>query len=110
MRMSILTLTQENNGNVIEISVGDTFFIHLPENPTTGYQWAIDDMTSQNIMLNNSSYASTTATGIGGGGQRIWAFETTRRGVAHLRLKLWRAWEGDSSIADVYTITLQIHD
>jgi inhibitor of cysteine peptidase len=108
--MSTLILTQNNNGKVIEVSIGDTFFIRLPENPTTGYQWIVEEVEGPIIALEKSNYALTTGTGVGGGGERTLMFKATSPGTTNLRLKLWQAWEGDSSIVDIYTITIHVHD
>ena len=109
--MSTLILTQDNNGKVIEISSGDTFFIRLPENPTTGYLWVVEEVEDPIIALEKSKYAPTMGTGVGGGGgERTLMFKATSPGTSNLRLKLWQAWEGDSSIVDIYTITIHVHD
>ena len=109
MHMSILIFTQDHNGKVVELSRSDTLFIRLPENPTTGYQWAVEEVKGPIITLEKSNYAPTAGAEIGGGGERTLVFKATSPGTTNLRLKLWQAWEGDSSIVDIYTITIHVH-
>src|SRR5260370_24543853 len=40
--MSTITLTQADKGKSITVHTGEEIVIMLPENPTTGYRWAID--------------------------------------------------------------------
>ena len=40
--MSTITLTRADDGRTVDLSPGDTLVLRLAENPTTGYQWALD--------------------------------------------------------------------
>jgi inhibitor of cysteine peptidase len=110
MHMSTLILTQDNNGEAVEVSKDDLISIRLPENPTTGFQWAVEEIKSSIITLEKSNYAPTLDTGVGGGGERMLIFRATSSGTTNLSLKLWQAWEGDSSIVAIFTITVHVHD
>jgi|SRR5215208_3595684 len=103
-----LTLTQADNGKSVEAYQGDVVLIRLPENPTTGYRWAIAAIDEE-IMEPSSSYFTLSSDArIGGGGERIFTFVTKSSGTTHLELKLWREWEGDSSVIQRYELTIHI--
>jgi inhibitor of cysteine peptidase len=45
---------------------------------------------------------------VGRGGQRVLTFKVQRTGIDQLRLKLWREWQGEPSIVERFTVTLQV--
>ena len=106
--MSQVTLTQADNGKSVQVKPGDLIVIHIDENPTTGYRWAIDQVDSQVMSLVNSEYAQSPGTGIGGGGQRTFTFKAERAGHSPIRLKLWRDFQGDNSIIQRFDLTIQV--
>lgn len=106
----MLTLTQADNGRSIALQVGGTFTVSLDENPTTGFQWAIDSNSGDLVKLQASEYVPAAGSGVGGGGQRILTFKGQRAGNGQLKLKLWREWQGDNSIAERFAVTLQIRE
>jgi inhibitor of cysteine peptidase len=105
----MITLTQTDNGKSITLKLNQTLVISLRENPTTGFQWAIDPFPLSLLLLTASQYSSTSQPGlVGGGGQRILTFQAHKAGAEKLQIKLWRAWEGDSSIIDRFAVTVEV--
>jgi len=102
-----LALTATDSGKTFEVSSGDTLSIQLPENPTTGYRWTIQNPDDPNLELQNSEF-SPSSSSIGAGGQRTFTFQAKSPGTAHLQLKEWRAWEGDRSILNRFELTVQV--
>ena len=110
-----LALTAADSGKTLEIRSGDTLSIQLPENPTTGYRWAMqtpDDQNSEqnldpNLELLSSEFSPQSA-GVGASGQRTFTFRAKSPGTAHLQLKEWRAWEGDRSILNRFELTVEV--
>ena len=100
-------LTAADSGKTLEVSSGDTLSIQLPENPTTGYRWAIQTSDDLSLKLQSSEFSSQSA-GVGAGGQRHFTFQATSSGTAHLQLKEWRQWEGDRSILNRFELTVQV--
>jgi inhibitor of cysteine peptidase len=100
-------LTQADNGRTIEAQPGARIVVTLPENPTTGYSWAMDG-EGEALPLVSSEYAATPAAGVGGGGKRTLVFEAKTPGTASLRLKRWREWEGEASVRERYAVTVQV--
>jgi inhibitor of cysteine peptidase len=106
--MSTITLTQADKGKSITVHTGDEIVIMLPENPTTGYRWAIDQTDENMLIAQTPTFSSTPGGAIGSGGTRTFTFTAKQPGTAHLQLKLLRAWQGDSSIIDRYDVTIQV--
>jgi inhibitor of cysteine peptidase len=109
-----VVLTAQDKNKTLPVSVGDSFVIRLNENPTTGYVWAVDGQTEL-LVLRSSDYVSDAQPNqhgevhvVGGGGQRSFTFVAQKSGVATLKLKHWRPWEGDASIVDTFSMLVQI--
>ena len=106
--VSQLTITQVDRGKTFTVRSGDAIAITLAENPTTGYEWAIDKIDSNLIELQNSEFSLPENTGLGGGGERIFTLKTKATGVTRLQLKEWRPWSGDRSVVQRFEVTFQI--
>lgn len=108
--MSSFVLTEEDKGKTITIHQGDQVVINLKENPTTGYRWAIDKVDNALLVPDQAGYSQSPGGGIGSGGRRLFVFNAKGPGTVHLQLKLWREWEGDTSIIDRFDVTIQIEN
>jgi inhibitor of cysteine peptidase len=141
--MATLTLTAADNDESFQLNVGDEIVIHLKENPTTGFRWAIDQNDDSILALQSPNFAPsssspsgtpgspTSAPGapnvttngpsirpgssvptpgrpVGRGGTRTFTFIGKNAGTVDLQLKLWREWEGDSSIRERFEVTIDI--
>lgn len=103
-------LTEADNGSTVDVGVGDQIIVTLPENPTTGYLWAVDQVDQAMLTLQASDYVSSDSPGAtGSGGQRTFTFVAEQAGATDLQLKNWRDWEGDSSIVERFSLTVRIN-
>jgi inhibitor of cysteine peptidase len=105
--MSDLSLTAADNGKIFEVQQGETIVIHLQENPTTGYRWAIDKVDNKILTLQSTDYSQTPGGGIGGSGERRLTFKVMQPGATDLQLKLWQEWEGEKSVTERFSVTIQ---
>ena len=104
----VTTLTRGDNDKTVEVQPGDSIVVRLPENPTTGFAWAIDKANDDVLRLQSSEYSPGAGAGVGGGGHRSLSFQAIRAGTVGLQLKLWRDWEGDKSVTDRFTATIRV--
>jgi inhibitor of cysteine peptidase len=104
----VLVLSDADNNRSADLRVGERCKVGLPENPSTGYTWAIDETDGRLLALNGTEYAEPTEGFIGARGRRIFTFTARQPGEVILRLKYWRFWDGEGSTTERYTVTLKI--
>lgn len=103
-----MILTHADNNRTAELQVGERLIVRLPENPTTGYTWAIDETDRRLLALGSTDYAPPEVGSIGVRGQRAFAFTVSQPGEIALKFKYWRFWEGDASVTERYVVNLHI--
>jgi len=107
MAQTVTTLTDADNGRMLDIHAGDILVIRLHENAAAGYRWAVDNLDSALIDDKGVDYVSKSSA-VGSPVEVQWRLEAKAPGSTHLSLKLWRQWEGDSSIQKRFGIALTI--
>lgn len=60
------------------------------------------------LELESSDFDPPHGTAIGAGGRRTFRFRARRAGTTDLALKLWREWEGDSSIIERFQVSVRV--
>jgi inhibitor of cysteine peptidase len=112
--MPEVTLTEADNGRAIEIRRGDVIDLRLRENPTTGFRWQVvraDGLDEEPVAADETPRAGEPGQPqIGAGGVRTLRFRARSPGTGRLELKLWRAFEGDSSVVNRFTADITIAD
>ena len=103
-----MTLTDADNGTSVTIQPGEHVAIHLTENPTTGFQWALQQGNEKIVELLDSAYVRAAGSGLGSAGQRVLTCKARHSGTVLLRLKLWRAWERDTSVMKRFEVTIHV--
>nr|QNO49390.1 hypothetical protein ICHGDBFH_00045 [Methanosarcinales archaeon ANME-2c ERB4] len=101
----------ENNNLDIIIETDETFNISLTSNPSTGYEWEIQECNYSVLELADSHYGSpeySSPPPPGTAGWQNWTFRGLKDGKTTLRLVYWRPWEGEESIIDVYTLNITV--
>ncbi len=104
---TMLSLVETDNDRTVDIHLGETVRVTLPENATTGYRWAIDRYDDEFIeaLATEPHY---TAKAIGSGGEVAFIFQGKKIGTGEIALKHWRHWEGDSSVTTRFRILLHV--
>ena len=100
-------ISERENLGTREIAVGDLISVDLSETPTTGYRWAIDRIDPPMLELAQSDFIAGEHLP-GSGGTRLFHFRAVARGQVTLALKLWRDWEGESSIVQRFKVIVNI--
>jgi inhibitor of cysteine peptidase len=104
---AMLSLVETDNGRTVDIALGDTVQVTLPENATTGYRWAVDRYDEEFIELLGTE-PRYTANAVGSGGTVAFTFQGKMAGTGEVALKHWRHWEGDSSVTNRFRIRLRV--
>jgi inhibitor of cysteine peptidase len=85
--------------------------IELPENPTTGYVWALDIKEGRGTAyLSDSRYAASAESGIGGGGTRTFIVKVQASGTTTIEIKLRRQWEPENAAIDAFNVVIKARD
>lgn len=96
--MASIVVTEAETGQLVALQPGDELVVQLSENPSTGYAWTLEPGVTSGLTPEGAKFRASDAVA-GGGGVREFRFLATEPGVTDLRLKLWREWEGDRSVA-----------
>lgn len=107
----MVVLTKANNGESINVGLGDEIVLRLAENATTGYRWAVvraDGLAEQEVPGHSQPGPPEPDSLIGSGGLREFRFRAGTPGDGRLELKYWREWEGDSSVVERFAIDLKV--
>jgi len=103
----MLLLVETDNDRTVDIRLGETVRLTLPENATTGYRWAIERYDEEFIeaLATEPRY---TAKAIGSGGEVAFIFQGKKIGTGEIVLKHWRHWEGGSSVTTRFRLRLRV--
>jgi len=105
----LLIYTYGDSGKEFKIDQGKEFEVHLSENPTTGFLWAVLDPPPPNIQfMDKRFFRRDDSSVVGAGGVRIFTFKALKPGKAVLRFVLKRSWEKEDKRADTYFLKLLI--
>jgi inhibitor of cysteine peptidase len=108
-----MTLTESNDGEVIRVRVKEEIELRLPENPTTGFRWSVvrsDRLVEEPVESGAPQTRPAQPTLIGAGGIRTFRFRPRETGTGRLELKLWREFEGDSSVVRRFAVDVTVED
>lgn len=103
----MLLIVEKDNERTIEILAGASFRIRLPENASTGYQWAVDHFDGETLEL-VSTEPHYGAKAVGSGGEMEFVVKGKRAGAGEIVLKKWRSWEGDGSVISRFRLRVNV--
>ena len=102
--VSTIELTDADNGRTITTLPGCEVILRLPENASTGYRWE----TPSGLATTADDYMRADGSGLGGSGERRFAF-TTPDGTVELTFELRRPW-GDGPPDQTFTVSFCLAD
>jgi predicted secreted protein len=103
--------TLENNGDTVELQIGETMELKLESNPTTGYSWFPDEDTDNTIIkLTSTEYNQTKKAEklVGSGGFEYFFFEALSSGSTELVLNYERPWEEDEEPVNTFRLDIEV--
>jgi len=103
----MLIISEGDNERKLDMRVGESVKITLPENATTGYRWTIDHYNKElfEAVATEPHYPGKA---IGSGGEVSFIFRARNIGSEEIGLKHWRHWEGEASITRRFRINLEV--
>ena len=103
-------LTEEQDGSLVALIVGDLVRVQLDGNPTTGYIWEPDQLDTSLLQLTAQPAFAQRTDLPGGGGTYTFTFKALQAGTGHLRLIYHRTFEKGVAPQRVFDVTVDIQD
>jgi inhibitor of cysteine peptidase len=100
--------SEKDNGALVEVPRGSKVTIELPENPTTGHQWAIDSIDEVFLVPEGDAFLTGKQMGLGSGGVRRFFFRAKGTGCTSLNLINKRALESSTEPIGSFKLAVRI--
>jgi inhibitor of cysteine peptidase len=98
-----LEVNDQANGKTVVLEAGQALVIRLPENPTTGYRWAVDSCGA--MQLDKDEFFPI-GMGVGSGGTRQLQWRAESSGKHQISLVLQRSWEAPNMAIECFSLTV----
>lgn len=86
-------LTEEQNGGLVALKVGDLLTVRIEGNPTTGFTWEPDQLDSSLLEQQGEPVLTRLNNLTGGPSSYLFTFKAVKAGTTTLRLIYHRSWE-----------------
>jgi inhibitor of cysteine peptidase len=104
------TYSEADNGQSIDLVVGQEILVKLEGNPTTGYTWELDQEASSGMEQVGEPDYKAGSFAIGSGGQYKFRFKAVETGQQTLHLKYWRIFEPDTPPIETFGLKINISE
>jgi predicted secreted protein len=104
----VIMITQEDNGQVMELKKGETFRIELEELGSAGYQWYLEKLDQEYLELVSKETRGLNEGMIGAPVMAIWLLKAKKIGQAEIVMDHYRHWEGKDRASKHFSIRLLI--
>lgn len=100
--------TEADNGTEIRIEKGTVFTLKLPENPTTGYSWKLEQ--SEGLSLVRDEYIQDEAPQgmVGVGGVHVWEIKATAGESQQINAVYIRPWENETGEEKHFELKIKV--
>ncbi len=100
--------TYDDEGQPIDIGVGQEFIIALGSNPTTGYGWQGSyDETMLELVEKTYEEQAEEEDAVGAGGIEYFRFRALEEGETEVTLVYERTWEEEILVQKVFTVNIE---
>ena len=102
------SFTADDNGKSVTVNNGETFWIKLPENPTTGYAW--DLMLSDGLTKLSDKYEPADRSGlkVGVGGTHSYEIKAMKNGSQRVTGTYRQAGNQSSDGQETYSLNVNV--
>jgi inhibitor of cysteine peptidase len=105
-------ITEADNGKNISLKNGETFYLRLEENPTTGYSWELNLSQGLNNITDNyyppESSKDNKQPLVGAGGVHLWEIKASAEGSQQVKGIYKRPWENIAGTEDNFTLNVEV--
>jgi len=107
-----IMLTENDNGQQVELSQGQELIISLESNPSTGYGWQVAEIDETILKpVGEPDYFPAGQTGqpvVGAGGKEVLRFSAEAPGTTELSLVYVRPWETGGEPAKTFSVEVVV--
>ena len=105
-------ITEDDNGKIIKIKKGESFYLRLKENPSTGYSWQLS--LSKGLSLFNTEYyppdssKSSQRLTVGASGLHSWKIKAIAKGNQQVKGIYRRSWEKETGREHTFKVDIKV--
>lgn len=104
-----VTISEKDNGAVIDIDIHTQVRLELSGTPTSGYWWYFQVLDQEFLELVGEETRELSRQGIEGGRMLgAWLLRPRRVGSTSLRISYYRPWQGSEKAIRVFSVALRI--
>ncbi len=103
---AVVSVAQDNNGDIIPVSMQTEIAIKLSENPTTGYSWNVT--TVDGMTITDDTFVPPEEQIPGAGGVHVWTLKPDTTGLVTFSAVYVRPWEESQPADETYTVTFYV--
>lgn len=108
--VAAVTLTEENNGETINLKVGQEVHVLLTGNPTTGYMWEAQEVDAARLRPAGEGEYDAASDALGSGGEFNFTFIAAAPGDTELTLIYHRSFEQDVPPKRTFSVKVVIEE
>jgi len=105
-------ITENDNGKNIYLKKGDTIYLKLKENPSTGYSWELSLSKGLNLLSDKYYSPESFKKGgefiIGAGGFHLWKIKAVAKGNQQIKGIYKRSWEEETGKEQTFKINVVV--
>ena len=102
-----MLVDEKFNDRTIEVTIGQTIEVRLPENPTTGFRWQLTSDAGPACVMADDQFIAPAGPP-GKGGDHTWKFKASRPGESDIELEYRRRWEGSSAASRTFKVHVKV--
>lgn len=99
-------ITEGFDGESMELKTGDTIYIRLNENPTTGFSWQMN--TTDGLVVVSDEYIAPDTDLVGAGGVHAWEVRAAATGTQQVTAMYRRPWEDVTGDEQRFGFTIEV--
>jgi inhibitor of cysteine peptidase len=103
-----LTVTDEENGQTVQVEVGQTLVLELVENQSTGYLWNVTEEPDDRVLSLLDDDYEVDSDAEGSGGVHTWRYEAVAPGSTSISMENYFQTEPEKQGMDPFSIEVVV--
>lgn len=103
-----IRIAEAYNGQTLSLKQGDTLTLSLAGNPTTGYNWELNELDQSILEQQGETEYKAGSTLLGAGGVYTFTFKAVAPGSTTLMVIYYRSFEKDVPPIDTFEMTITV--